>query len=166
MGARSPSALLTELTNAGDTRKRLHAAAVKVQSLFRGSRVRKQAQEEPAPADVEDLQNRATAMRGRCKPKASTSTYSRGFNSTERRTASDAPMQHVGQTVEGFPAARLQSRHARRSASRCQGFLGSEGRDRRSLSPKAKSPPYHARQMFDAGIGSRLQVSGKCAPRR
>jgi hypothetical protein len=187
--SRSPHPLVdAALTNADESRRQLHAAAVKVQSLFRGSRVRRQAQEGHAEVEAEDSPRRMTGYQRR---KAFTNMQHRGFTTGfDFKNATDAHAQHFGQTSDSSVAARLQSRHARRTTSRCQGgFLGIEGstRDRRSMSPKVKSPPNHARQqMFDVGIGSRgksppnharqqmldvgtgsrLQVNGKCAPRR
>lgn len=146
---------------ADDSRKRLHAAAAKVQRLFRVyNMVRKQAQDDPADADGDDPAHRTT---GHVRPKCFTSTYSRGFGTEQRRNASDAPSQHLGQTIESL-SAEMQQRQWR-STSRRRGF-GVDARDKRSLSPKAKSPPYQARRMFDSGTGSRLQATSRCAPRR
>jgi len=158
---RGPMTLEPSLAGADEERRRLHVAAVKLQNLFRDSRNRRQAQDGPTDAELEDLPHRLPT--GLARPKAFISTHSRGFNSTERsRHTSDAPIHNLGQTNEILPIGRLQSRHARRSGSRSRGFLG------RSISPKAaKSPPYQpykTKQVLDLGTGSRLQVDGKCAP--
>jgi len=173
---RSPSVFVDPVVvGADEARKQLHAAAVKVQRLFRDKWVRRQSQEGIA-AESEDPQHRLSSLLHAALPKAkaSTTSFSRGIFTAEHRNASDAPSQLLGQTFETLPAAvdarrTLQSRNARRPSSRCRGFMGTDSRDtRRSLSPKAKSPPYQTMRPFDLGTGSRLHVSGngRFAPRK
>merc|ERR1712217_51649 len=154
------------LAGADEARRQLHAAAVKVQSLFRGIRVRQRAHGCQADATVDDP-HLCSANQAKSKG-SNVQGYSRGFTAGCENATST--MTHpLGRTNESLPAARLQSRNARRSQSRCKAFLGVEGRDlirdRRSLSPKMQNSPY-ARQIVDLGAGSRLQVNGRSAPRR
>jgi len=154
------------LAGADDARRSLHDAAVKLQSLFRGSRVRRYAQENQADNEAGEIHQRS-ALHSKSKT-CDVRGYSRAL-SMERKNASETAAHFLGQTNESLSAARLQSRHARRSQSRNKPFLtteGRDGRDRRSMSPKTQISPYNAKMTFVDSVGSRLQVNGRSAPRR
>lgn len=165
--AHTPQVADPALAGADDARRSLHEAAVKLQSLFRGSRVRRSTLESQGDTETSEARGRsAQQAKGRAH---NIQGYSRGF-SVERKNASETTNHFFGQTNESLSAARLQSRHARRSQSRSKPLLTIEGRDlrdRRSMSPKMQTSPYNAKMtVVDFGAGSRLQVNGRSAPRR
>jgi len=141
---------------ADESRRQLHAAAVKVQSLFRGNRVRKLAQGE---GEVPE------STTGRSKARSSSRHSFSKPSGYDARLMSDA--FYLGQPSETMGAARMQPRMTRGAQQpRCRTLTGPEIRERASRSPQAQQSPFGARQMFGLGPGSRLQVNGRAVSRR
>jgi len=145
----------TQAADADESRRRLHDAAIKVQSLFRGRRVRRSALE----ADV------ATPCRGASKHRGST---------VPQRCVSRGSGGQQPALQQGWGTA--QSFHTRRSGQvRCRIGVSAEGREERPQAVAASSPQgqvsSHSKALQTlvpaaAGGASLLQVNGRAAPRR